>query len=83
MIDQLKDAYPVRQLCETLDCPPSTYYYQAQGQGDEDLIPGLEDILMRWPFYGYRRVLKQLQRQGWLVGETRVRRVLSATVVEV
>ena len=78
MIDQLKDEYPVRQLCETLDCPPSTYYYQAQGQGDEDLITAMEDILMRWPFYGYRRVLKQLQRQGWLVGETRVRRVLKA-----
>jgi transposase InsO family protein len=78
MIDQLKDAYPVRQLCETLDCPPSTYYYQAEGPGDEDLITAMEDILMRWPFYGYRRVLRQLQRQGWLVGETRVRRVLKA-----
>jgi putative transposase len=78
MIDQLKDKYPVRQLCETLDCPPSSYYYQAQGQADEDLITAIEDILMRWPFYGYRRVLKQLQRQGWLVGETRVRRVLKA-----
>ena len=78
MIDQLKDTYPVRQLCETLDCPPSTYYYPPQGPGDEDLITAMEDVLMRWPFYGYRRVLKQLQRQGWLVGETRVRRVLKA-----
>jgi len=76
MIDQLKGEYPVRQLCETLDCPPSSYYYQAQGPGDEDLIEAIEDLLMRWPFYGYRRVLKQLQRQGWSVGETRVRRVL-------
>jgi hypothetical protein len=31
---------------------------------------------MRWPFYSYQRVLKQLQRQDWLIGETRVRRVL-------
>ena len=78
MIDQLKTDYPVRQLCETLECSPSTYYYQSQATSDEDLITGIEDILMRRPFYGYRRVLKQLQRQDWLVGETRVRRVLKA-----
>ena len=78
MIDQLKDDYPVRQLRETLACPPSSYDYQAQGQGDEDLITASEDILMRWPFYGYRRVLKQLHPQGWLIGETRVRLVLKA-----
>jgi putative transposase len=78
MIDQLKAEYPVRQLCETLNCPPSTYYYQAQGQGDEKLITAIEDVVMRGPFYGYRRVLQQLQRHGWLVGETRGRRVLKA-----
>ncbi len=76
MIDQLNDTYPVRQLCETLDCPPSTYYYQSQAGSDADLTEAIEDMLMRWPFYGYRRVHKQLQRQDWLVGETRVRRVL-------
>jgi len=76
MIDQLKDEYPVRQLCETLDCPPSTYYYQSQAASDGDLISAIEDLLMRRPFFGYRRVLKQLQRAGWRVGETRVRRVL-------
>lgn len=78
MIDQLKAEYPVRQLCETLACPPSTYYYQGGKAADELLVTAIEDILMRYPFYGYRRVLKQLQRQGWEVGETRVRRVLKA-----
>jgi putative transposase len=78
MIDELKGDYPVRQLCDTLDCPPSTYYYQSQAGSDDDLISAIEDILMRWSFYGYRRVFRQLQRQGWRVGETRVRRVLKA-----
>ncbi len=76
MIDYLKDEYPVRQLCETLGCPPSTYYYPSQAASDADLSAAIEDELMRRPFYGYRRVLKQLQRAGWEVGETRVRRVL-------
>jgi putative transposase len=76
MLDALKDEYPVRQLCETLGCPPSTYYYQSQAASDADLMAAMEDELMRRPFYGYRRVLRQLQRAGWQVGETRVRRVL-------
>ena len=76
MIDQLKQNYAVRPMGEALDCPPSTYYYQSQAASDDDLITAIEDVLMRRPFYGYRRVLKQLQRQGWPVGETRVRRVL-------
>src|SRR5690606_17620781 len=50
--------------------------YQSQAASDGDLISAIEDLLMRRPFFGYRRVLKQLQRAGWRVGETRVRRVL-------
>ncbi len=78
MIDQLKETYPVRHLCDVLVCPVSTYYYQSQATSDEDLITAIEHILMRRPYYGYRRVLKQLERQGTEVGETRVRRVLKA-----
>ena len=31
---------------------------------------------MRWPFYGYRRILAQLKRQGVQIGERMVRSVL-------
>jgi len=31
---------------------------------------------MKWPYYGYRRVIHQLKREGYVVGETRVRRLL-------
>jgi transposase InsO family protein len=77
MIGQLQDNYPISFLCRVLDCSRSSYYYQFQALGDDQtLIDAIEQILMRWPFYGYRRVLAQLQRQGWAVGETRVRRLL-------
>ena len=29
MIDSLRDAYPVRWLCQLLGVPPSSYYYVA------------------------------------------------------
>jgi hypothetical protein len=66
MIDQLETDYTVRRFGDPLECPPSTYSYQSQAVSDEDLITAIEDLLMRWPVYGYRRVLKHLQCQDWL-----------------
>ena len=34
----------------------------------------LREVALEFPAYGYRRVLAQLKRQGWQVGERRVRR---------
>lgn len=77
MIEQLKERYTVSFLCQTLDCARSSYYYQDQpDQADDPLLAAMEQILVRWPFYGYRRVQAQLERQGWSVGERRVRRLL-------
>jgi putative transposase len=76
MIAALGDTYPVTLLCDILDCPRSSFYYQPQPcPEDLALVAAIEDILMRWPFYGYRRVLHQLKRD-WDIGETRVRRLL-------
>ena len=77
MIAALKNKYPVQQLCAVLDCPRSTYYYQARASADNELLEAIEGILMRWPFYGYRRVHQALRRRGWeQVGERVVRRIL-------
>jgi putative transposase len=74
---RLADEYPVSLLCEVLEVPRSTVYYEPQGKpGDALLLEATERILMRWPFYGYRRVTAQLKREGYPVGETRVRRLL-------
>jgi len=77
MIDQMRADYPVQQLCQVLDCPRSSYYAHPQTrEPDAEVVKALEAILMRWPFYGYRRILAQLRRQGLQVGEGVVRRVL-------
>jgi transposase InsO family protein len=65
-------------LSAVFACAPSTYYYQAVRGGDSDLIAAIEQVLMRRPWLGYRRVLAQLQRDGLAVGETVVRRVRKA-----
>ena len=77
MVRQLASEYPVSLLCEVLAVARSTVYYQPQAHSDDaELLAAIERLLMRWPFYGYRRVTAQLKREGWLVGETRVRRLL-------
>lgn len=76
MIAALRPTYPVTLLCDMLDYPRSSFYYQPKPcPEDLALVAAIEDILMRWPYYGYRRVLHQLKRD-WDVGETRVRRLL-------
>lgn len=77
MIAHLQGDYSINFLCTLLGLARSSYYYAPQPAADEALmVDAIEQILLRWPFYGYRRVLAQLQRQGWSVGESRVRRLL-------
>lgn len=76
MIAQLRSEAPVHQLCATFDCPRSSYYYQSTRTDDGPLRAVIEQVLMRQPWFGYRRVVAQLQRDGYSVGERRVRRVM-------
>ena len=73
MSRQISENYPVSRVCEVLACPRSSYYYEPTvDRQDRSLLEAIERLLMRWPFYGYRRVTAQLQREGHAVGETRV-----------
>lgn len=76
MIQQMKAEYPLRQLCATLACPVSTIYYAPQNRDESGEIAAIEQVLLRFPFYGYRKVHKELLRRGVPVGEHVVRRLL-------
>jgi transposase InsO family protein len=72
----LKESYAVRDLCQWLDCPRSSYYTQPKDRDETRLQESIEQMLLRFPFYGYRKLHKALLRQGIVVGEQRVRRLL-------
>jgi transposase InsO family protein len=76
MIQQMKAEYPLRQLCAALDCPTSTAYYAPRNRDESHQITAIEQVLLRFPFYGYRKVHQQLLRQGIEIGEHVVRRLL-------
>lgn len=70
---------PVRQLCAMLGVSRS-WYYAAQAaaatEADVALRAAIEEIVLEFPGYGYRRVTKALQRAGWEVNHKRVLRVM-------
>lgn len=82
MIDQMSKDYPIQVLCEALDCPRSSYYYEAPTRDDVPLVEAIEQIMLRFPFYGYRRLTAELGRQGWQVNEKVVRRVMKVMGVK-
>ena len=68
--------YPVQMLCEVVDVPPSTYYYQSQKRDDLDLRAALETSAVTHPRYGSRRLTQELKRAGWSINRKRVQRLM-------
>jgi putative transposase len=60
----------------------STYYYQPRQQSRQakkqaaDLRDRIEQIVVEFTRYGYRRVTHQLRREGWKVNHKRVARLM-------
>lgn len=73
-------APPVNRLCALLDVSRSWYYARAAAptrqERDVALRDAIEQIVLAFPGYGYRRVTRQLQRDGWVVNHKRVLRVM-------
>jgi transposase InsO family protein len=83
MIDIMHDACPdlsLRRLCDLTGTgrtwydthPPSA----ALAARDTELRDAIEQLVLEFPGYGYRRVTKALQRAGWDVNHKRVLRVM-------
>jgi transposase InsO family protein len=67
-------------LCELFGVSRSWYYEkptrEQKAQRDLDLRDAIERIVLEFPGYGYRRVTKALERDGWEVNHKRVLRVM-------
>lgn len=70
----------IRQLCETLEVNRRWYYSRlAQGEPadpDVELRDAIEQIILEFAGYGYRRVTHALVRAGWSVNHKRVLRIM-------
>ena len=64
--------------CRLLSISRSSYYYQAKGESPENLMlmRRIDELFMKYPFYGSRQMARQLRREGIEVGRHRVRRLM-------
>ena len=83
MISQAHALHPelsIQRLCQLLGVSRS-WFYARQSQPERNpvemaLRAAIEQIVLEFPGYGYRRVTKQLQREGWTVNHKRVLRIM-------
>ena len=70
----------IQRLCQLLGVSRS-WFYARQSQPESNpaevaLRAAIEQIVLEFQGYGYRRVTKQLQRDGWTVNHKRVLRLM-------
>lgn len=73
---QLKDDYPVTEICQVLDYARSSAYYQSKKASDLSLRQAIQQLAGDYPTYGYRRITAMLKREGWTVNHKRIQRLM-------
>ena len=70
--------------CELLKVPRSTLYHEPKPESDANLalMRRIDELYMKWPFYGARRMAEQLRREGFGVDRKRVRRLMRLMGIE-
>lgn len=74
----------VRDQCALLGISRSGYYYEGQPESPENLalMRRLDELHLKHPVYGSRKLGKLLEREGMLVNRKRVRRLLQVMGIE-
>jgi putative transposase len=77
MIDRTH-TLPVTRQCQLLNLSRSSVYYQPTGTSDEDLrlMRRIDEMHLKRPFYGSRRIRDWLQDEGFAVNRKRVQRLM-------
>lgn len=66
-------------MCEVLQIPRSTYYYESKirDNQDDELIVLILDIFKKSRnVYGQRKIKKELEKLGWIVSRRRIGRIM-------
>jgi len=69
---------PIKRQCELLSLNRSTVYYQLQDVSEMDLklMRRIDEMHLRRPFYGSRRIRDWLQDEGYDINRKRVQRLM-------
>jgi len=68
----------VRRQCEILALNRSSLYYESVGSDPEEieLMRRIDELHLKYPFFGSRRISQELRTQGMVVNRKRVQRLM-------
>jgi putative transposase len=64
--------------CRLLSIGRSSFYYAPKGESpaNRSLMRWIDELFLKYPFYGSRQMVRHLRREGVCVGRHRVRRLM-------
>jgi putative transposase len=78
MIAPKRPGLSLSRQCKLLSIGRSAFYYKPKGESPENLalMRRIDELFLRWPFYGSRQMAHQLRREGVTAGRHRIRRLM-------
>lgn len=78
LVDRAGDDLSIVAQCRLLKVARSTLYWRPAAAGEDDLrlMRLIDEQYLTTPFYGSRRMVAVLRRDGWTVNRKRVRRLM-------
>ena len=74
----------MRRQCDILSFNRSSLYYERIGLSEEDqrILAEMDKIYLDFPFYGSRRMSRELKRRGYKIGRHKARSLMRILGVE-
>jgi putative transposase len=84
LVDRADDDLSVVAQCRLLKVARSTLYWRPAAVSEDDLrlMRRIDELYLATPFYGSRRMVAVLCREGWIVNRKRVRRLMRVMRIE-
>jgi len=78
MIGRDQPELSLSRRCEILAISRSSFYYTPKGESAANLalMRRIDELYLKYPFYGSRQMVRQLRHDGLCVGRHRVRRLM-------
>jgi len=78
MIDQKFSELSLRSQFDLLGLNRSSYYYQniASEEKNQNIANQIHELWLKYPFYGYRKIMAVLRRQGIIINHKKVQRLM-------
>jgi putative transposase len=84
LVDRADTDLSIVAQCRMLKVARSSLYWRPAAVSEDDLrlMRRIDELYLATPFYGARRMVAVLRRDGWLVNRKRVRRLMRVMRIE-